>query len=110
MDDYPAQVAMMDENVRDTAAPVISSSQLIRCAKILKMVAGALGKDADCDEYNKDIARVSAALNKYSWDEKNQPEDGHDHDINACQYAWLPFKKMIGDMKAISEVIKDAYN
>ena len=71
MDDYPAQVAMMDENVRDTAAPVISSSQLIRCAKILKMVAGALGKDADCDEYNKDIARVSAALNKYSWDEES---------------------------------------
>ena len=51
-----------------------------------------------------------AELNIYSWDEKNQPEDGHDHDINACQYAWLPFKKMIGDMKAISEVIKDAYN
>ena len=49
-------------------------------------------------------------LNKYSWDEKNQPEDMHDHSINGCQYAWLPFKKMIGDSKAIAEVIKDAYN
>ena len=57
----------------------------------------------DCPDY-------VGELNKYSWDEKNQPEDGHDHDINACQYAWLPFKKMIGDIKAISEVIKDAYN
>ena len=25
-------------------------------------------------------------------------------------WKWLPFKKMIGDIKAISEVIKDAYN
>lgn len=49
-------------------------------------------------------------MNKYSWDEKNQPEDAHDHSINGCQYAWLPFKKMIGDSKAIAEVIKDAYN
>ena len=49
-------------------------------------------------------------LNTYSWDEKNQPEDGHDHSINGCQYAWLPFKKMIGDSKAIAEVIKDAYS
>lgn len=57
----------------------------------------------DCEDY-------VGELNRYSWDEKNQPEDGHDHDINACQYAWLPFKKMIGDIKAISEVIKDAYN
>ena len=70
MDDYPAQVLMMDENVRDKAAPVISSSQLIRCAKILKMVALALGKTDDSAEYDKDIKRVSEALNKYSWDEE----------------------------------------
>ena len=57
----------------------------------------------DCSDY-------VGELNTYSYDEKNQPEDGHDHNINATQYAWLPFKKMIGDIKAISEVIKDAYN
>lgn len=57
----------------------------------------------DCTDY-------VGELNTYSYDEKNQPEDGHDHNINATQYAWLPFKKMIGDIKAISEVIKDAYN
>ena len=57
----------------------------------------------DCSDY-------VGELNTYSYDDKNQPEDGHDHNINATQYAWLPFKKMIGDIKAISEVIKDAYN
>lgn len=71
MDDYPAQVAMMNENVRDTAAPAISSSQLIRCAKILKMIALNLGKTEDSAEYDKDIKRVSDALNKYSWDEES---------------------------------------
>lgn len=57
----------------------------------------------DCEDY-------VGELNKYSWDEKNQPEDGHDHDINATQYAFLPYKKLIGDIKSISEVIKDAYS
>ena len=57
----------------------------------------------DCKDY-------VGELNKYSWDEKNQPEDGHDHNINATQYAFLPYKKLIGDIKSISEVIKDAYN
>ncbi len=71
MDDYPAQVAMMNENVRDIAAPAISSSQLIRCAKILKMIALNLGKTEDSSEYEKDIKKVSDALNKYSWDEES---------------------------------------
>lgn len=36
-------------------------------------------------------------LNIYSWrEDKYEPEDGHDHCINSCQYAWLPFKGMIG--------------
>ena len=57
----------------------------------------------DCSDY-------VGELNTYSYDENNQPEDGHDHNINATQYAFLPYKKLIGDIKAISEVIKDAYN
>lgn len=33
----------------------------------------------------------------YSWNEdKDVPEDGNDHTINAQQYAWLPFKTEIG--------------
>ncbi|MBR3975491.1 MAG: hypothetical protein IKJ88_06480 [Clostridia bacterium] len=68
MDDYPAQVAMMDRNIRDTTAPVISTSQLIRCGKILKMVASKLGKADDVTVYESDIERLTEALTKYSWD------------------------------------------
>ena len=34
----------------------------------------------------------------YSWDEEkvNTPEDGHDHCVNSSQYAWLPYKGIIG--------------
>lgn len=34
----------------------------------------------------------------YSWDEKedNTPEDGNDHLINSGQYAWIPYKTLIG--------------
>ena len=49
-----------------------------------------------------------AEMNTYSYDEKGQPEDGHDHSINGCQYAWLPYKQYIGNYKAIQEVIADA--
>jgi PBSX family phage terminase large subunit len=38
-------------------------------------------------------------LERYSWkeDKNNEPEDRNDHTINASQYAWLPYKMMIGD-------------
>lgn len=34
----------------------------------------------------------------YSWQESkdNTPEDGHDHTINADQYAWIPYRNKIG--------------
>ena len=37
-------------------------------------------------------------LETYSWKEErdNEPEDGHDHMINAVQYAWLPHERKIG--------------
>ncbi len=43
-------------------------------------------------------------LNTYSWQEGRQegryePQDGNDHFINSCQYAWLPYKSMIGSVK-----------
>ena len=39
-------------------------------------------------------------LNVYSWKEdKYEPEDRNDHCINSCQYAWLPYKGMIGAIK-----------
>lgn len=68
MDDYPAQVAMMDRNNRDTTAPVISTAQLIRCGKILRMVASKLGIEQDVETYSNDIEKLTNALTKYSWD------------------------------------------
>lgn len=36
-------------------------------------------------------------LDRYSWDEdKDKPEDRNDHTINASQYAWIPYRQMIG--------------
>ena len=41
-----------------------------------------------------------AEMNVYSWKEdKYEPEDCNDHCINSCQYAWLPYKSMIGSVK-----------
>ena len=38
-----------------------------------------------------------AELDSYSWKEdKDEPEDGHDHTINASQYGWIPYRKLIG--------------
>lgn len=43
-------------------------------------------------------------LDCYRWDdEKDEPEDKHDHTINANQYSWIPYRNLIGfemeDMK-----------
>lgn len=46
--------------------------------------------------------------NVYSYDEDGQLEDGHDHSIQGCQYAWLPFKKLIGNWDLIKIMIRDA--
>lgn len=36
-------------------------------------------------------------LDAYSWkDDKDEPEDGNDHTINANQYAWIPYRELIG--------------
>lgn len=35
-------------------------------------------------------------LNTYSYDDKGQPEDGHDHTINSNQYGWIPYQGRIG--------------
>lgn len=69
MDDLPPQKAMYAENKQKYMTPVISSSQVIRCAKILYMAADLLGFEDHKATYLQDIARVTNALQKYSWDE-----------------------------------------
>ena len=71
MDDYPAQVAMMKQNLRDKASPVISTSQVIRFGKILSIIARKLEKEDDLKEYEEDITRLTKALDTYSWDEES---------------------------------------
>ena len=39
-------------------------------------------------------------MNLYSWQEgKDIPEDANDHFIQACEYAWLPYRDKIGNKK-----------
>jgi PBSX family phage terminase large subunit len=39
-----------------------------------------------------------AEMESYSWDERKDstPEDGNDHCVNSGQYAWLPYRHLIG--------------
>lgn len=69
MDDLPPQVEMYNRNIQSSTSPVISSSQVIRCAKLLKIMASALEKAEDVEEYENDILRLTNALDKFSWDE-----------------------------------------
>ncbi len=69
MDDLPPQKAMYAEGKQKWMTPVISSSQVIRCAKILYMCADLLGREDDKQTFLADVERVSTALQKYSWDE-----------------------------------------
>lgn len=44
----------------------------------------------DCPEHIRE-------LESYSWQEdKDLPEDGHDHTVNSSQYGWIPYRSMIG--------------
>lgn len=70
-DDYPPQVYAHDQGLAATVAPVITSSQVIRTAKILRHAAGALGLAADVAEYDADIARLGAAVQRHAWDNES---------------------------------------
>lgn len=70
MDDLPPQKTMYKENCQKYTAPVISSCQVIRCAKLLYMAADLLGREADKAEYKEDADRISSALQTYSWDDE----------------------------------------
>lgn len=45
---------------------------------------------ADCEEHLHE-------MESYSWKEdKDEPEDAHDHTVNASQYGWIPYRTAIG--------------
>ncbi|MCB0731132.1 MAG: hypothetical protein KDC88_08870, partial [Ignavibacteriae bacterium] len=70
-DDLSPQKYIHDNNLEETVAPVVTSSHVIRTAKMLKMVANKLGKTEDIKEYDEDILTFSNALQKYSWDNES---------------------------------------
>lgn len=46
-------------------------------------------------------------MDVYSFDENGELEDGNDHSVQGCQYAWLPFKNKIGNWELLKKIIKD---
>ena len=69
MDDLPPQVLMYKNNLQLKTAPCISS-QVIRTAKLLSVIAEHLGKSEDVKAYSEDIKRISNGLQKYAWDDE----------------------------------------
>jgi hypothetical protein len=67
-DDYPPQLHVHRQGLQRTVTPVVSTAQVIRTAKILRSVAHVL--DEPADEYEDDIAKLSAALQAWAWDEE----------------------------------------
>lgn len=68
-DDYPPQKFVHAQKLEAQVAPVVNSAHTVRCAKLLRAAAAALGRPADFAEYDEDITELSASLQKYSWDD-----------------------------------------
>lgn len=71
MDDYPAQVEMMARFSQKYTCPCLSTAQIIRAGKIMKMVAYSLGRLEDIKVYDADIDYSTKALNDLAWDEES---------------------------------------
>lgn len=67
-DDYPPQKAVRDQHLEKTTSPVITTSHMIRVARMLRMVAERTGNASDVKGYDQDIKRLANALQTYSWD------------------------------------------
>lgn len=70
MDDYPAQVYMIDKQMMHKICPCISTSHIILAAKTMKMAAAAMGKTEDAEFFSSEIERCTRALNDLCWDEE----------------------------------------
>lgn len=67
-DDYPPQIAPQDKSL---VTPVVSTAYYIRAARILRRFAQKMGLKSDVKYYDKDIERMTLALQKYAWDEES---------------------------------------
>lgn len=68
-DDYPPQKYVHDNDMASYTYPVITASITILFAKIMKMAAVKLGLEYDL--YDRDIIRISQAIQKNCWDEES---------------------------------------
>jgi hypothetical protein len=65
-DDYPPQVFVHREGLADRTSPAGNTAHAIRCAKILCQLAESLNEDTT--EFEQDIAELTDALSRHSWD------------------------------------------
>lgn len=69
-DDYPPQHELRTEShLYPHVTPVVSSAYYLRAGKILRMCAQKMGLKKDVEQYDKEIAALTEAIQKYSWDE-----------------------------------------
>jgi hypothetical protein len=71
-DDYPPQVEVHRSGMTYETAPVSTTCHAIRIAKIMKMVAAAIGGlELDIAGYEEDINVFSSAVQDNAWDEQS---------------------------------------
>lgn len=70
-DDYPPQKEIHEKKMEQSAAPVVTSAHMIRCAKIMEYCAQRLKKPHDAAVFRADIIRLADALQQLSWDEES---------------------------------------
>jgi hypothetical protein len=68
-DDYPPQMEMHRRKAARAMAPPVTTAHAIRTAKLLDVMAGALGEAGDQAIYREDIAVWAGALQRWAWDE-----------------------------------------
>ncbi|MBR6004614.1 MAG: hypothetical protein IK063_00120, partial [Clostridia bacterium] len=71
MDDYPAQVEMINRKAEGYSCPCLTTSQVIRAGKIMRAAAIYLGRTEDVAVYDRDIEESEKALNTLAWDEES---------------------------------------
>ena len=70
-DDYPPQVAVHMSGTEATTAPMISSCQVIRTARMMRAMHRLLDIPAAESEYTDDISALSEAVLANAWDEES---------------------------------------
>ena len=71
MDDYPAQVAMIENRAEAYSCPCLTSCHAIIAGKIMLAAANYLNKAEDAQTCLTDIEQTKKALNDLAWDEES---------------------------------------